>query len=438
MYALVYRAPVIAVCIVTEGKDVAPAEVAPEDENAAARLPLRPTASCKVVRSLAGVKEGETITVSVTPAIRRTPSIVLNKDEKWLLFMRGQRQGRYPLVRASKVVEDKVTGFHIKKSDYGLVVADGEMPLEEAIAAVTKAVNDHAAAVNYDVSLEAKTDDELLADIGDNEELNLKIVRALASRRACPSIMKLAKTAPPDRRVHLSIIHALGQCPGEGSEEVLIGLLKSKEIVIISGAARSLATLKSKRALEPLLEVARAQQGLLPFEIARALAATGDPKAIEPLLEARKQAMAADDEAPAGRKHPWLGAEYLRLLGDFDDPRVTEVAREEVKSADRTAVLVAADILHRRGDPTGVKRLVAMLEEDTSYPNQSIIIAKLKDLKAIDAAPALIKLLDSQNPRIGSQVANALRQITAGEDGCPGCGEDAAKWQEWWDKRKGE
>lgn len=438
MYTLMYRAPVIAVCTVIEGNDVSPAETAPETEEAPAKPPLRPTASCKVVRSLAGVKEGETITVSVIQMTGRAPSIVLKTDEKWLLFMRAQQQGTYPVVRAGKVVEDKVTGFQIRESADGPVVIDGEMPLEEAIAAVTKAINNHAAAIKYDVSPEAKADAQLLADIGDNGELNLKIVRALGTRRACPQLLTLLGRLTPGSRLQLTVMGALGQCPGEATEDALIALLKSENPVVSNGAAQSLATLGSKRALQPLLEIARAEKGVLSYNIARALAATGDPQAIEPLLEARRRIMAADEEAPTARKQPWLRVIYLRLLGEFDDPRVMEAAKEELKSGDRAAVLVAADILHRHGDPAGVKQLVATLEEDTSYANQSSIIIKLRDLKAIDAAPAIIKILRSQNIRLRALAANALRQVSVEEDGCRGCGEDAEKWQEWWDKRKAQ
>jgi len=438
MYTLVYRAPVIAVCVVIEGNDVSPAEPAPEAEETTAKRPLRPTASCKVVRSLAGVEEGETITVSVIKMTGRALSIVLKKDEEWLLFMRAQQQGRYPVVRAAKVVADNVTGFKVEKSDDGPVITDGEMPMEEAIAAVTKAIADHVAAAEYDVSPEAKTDAQLLADIGDNEELNLKIVRALGIRKACPQLLTLLQGLTPGSRLHLTVMGALGQCPGDATEDVLIGLLKSNNRAVSNSAAQSLATLGSKRALQPLLEIARAETGILSYNIARALAATGDPQAIEPLLEARRRIMAAaDDGEPGPGTQPWLRVIYFRLLGEFDDPRVLEVASEELKSADRAAVLVAADILHSHGDPAGVKRLVALLEEDSSYGNQSSIIVKLRDMKAIDAAPAIIKLLQSQNVRLRALAANALRQMTAGEDGCAGCGEDAAKWQEWWDKREG-
>jgi HEAT repeat protein len=427
VYALMSVAPVIAVCQVTEGSAA---------EQPGGVAPAQPVATCKVVRALTGIKDGETIKVNLLVLPGRAPSVVLKTDEKWLLFLRAQQQGQYALVRGAQVVNDRLTDFQITKSDMGQVIAPGEMPLADGIAALTKAIDDHAAATKYDLSPAAKTDDQRVADIGDNDELNLRIIGALAGRRACPQLLQLAQGPLAASHLRLSIIYALEQCPGDATENLLIGLLKSNDIVLVSAACRSLATLKSKRDLEPLLEIARTTQGVLPFDVARALAATGDPRAIEPLLQARDRAIKEDEAAPNGRRHPWLRAEYLRLLGDFDDPRVNAAIADDLKSDDLSVVLVAANLLYQRGDHSGIDRLSALLEADTSYANQAPIIAAFINMKAIEATPALIKLLASTDAVVRAQAANALRQLSREGEGCAGCGEDAAQWQEWWEKQK--
>jgi HEAT repeat protein len=428
---LIVRSPVVALCVITEGNDAAPAENEVEADEPPAKRPLRPTANCKVVRAVAGVREGATLTLSVGIATGRKPPLILKQDEQWLLFMGAQRQGRYPVIRAAQVEGDQVTGFRVRESDYGPIVSDGRMPLDEALAAVTKAVDDHVAAANYDTSPDAKSADELLGDIGNNDELNRKIVGALAERRACPQLLALLNMPPPGLLLHTATIRGLGQCPGEANEDALIALLTSERPAIAGAAAEALAELKSSRALEPLLAIARAETGVLSHSVARALAATGDPRALEPLLEARKRMIAEEDKAGPTSTQPWRRADYLGMLRGFDDPRVREAAKEELQSDNYAVVVLAAEMLHERGDPAGIDRLLAMLEQDTSYVGQSIIVGALTRMKDEKAVPGLIKLLGAtQDANLRRRAADALGVIT-GEQ----FGEDAAGWQEWWDQR---
>jgi HEAT repeat protein len=151
---------------------------------------------------------------------------------------------------------------------------------------------------------------------------------------------------------------------------------------------------------------------------AGALGAIKDPAAVEPLIAALK-----DTDADVRGYAAWA----LRRIGD---ERAVEPLIAALNHTDATMREGAVWALGYIKDPRAVKPLIAALK-DTDGAVRSWAAQALGGIKDPRTVEPLIAALKDRDASLRGDAARALTSIT-GVD----YGQDAEKWQKWWDENK--
>jgi len=198
-------------------------------------------------------------------------------------------------------------------------------------------------------------------------------------------------------------------------------------------AARALLARHDPRAL-PILEAAAQQEGDPTLRaLARGILCTLTDSTLRAAPHAPLLLASLATEVQDSELNEFVRGESLRLLGALRAPQAQPLAESLVKSSSLPLREAAITTLGTLADsPRTVSPLLAALQDNDPYIRQAAA-AGLGTLKNPTAIPPLIAVLGKEPVTIVRRAAaTALWQLTGQQ-----FGEDAARWQAWWQRKNG-
>ena len=214
----------------------------------------------------------------------------------------------------------------------------------------------------------------------------------------------------------------LGQSKDPRAVDALLPDLKDPDWKVRRNAAQALGTLKTTEAVDGLLEVLKDRVATVRERAAVALGRIKDPQTITALIEA------VIEQKDAKHIHVNEGAyQAVRKFGKKAGPALMDAVKVNENiylvqlladskyevgvdfliglagSSDPTMRRVALTSLGKRDEPRVIEFLLGVLEND-DLETQTLAIQALENLKAVDAAPRLLDLLEGDQllgPRAG-------------------------------------
>lgn len=205
--------------------------------------------------------------------------------------------------------------------------------------------------------------------------------------------------ADPNPRRRWEMAAALARVAVDRDELMtLVGALADKEPFVRWQAGQTLATLRSRAALESLLQALRTPPMARQAAAAEALGTLGDKRAVPALLEATRS------------RHVGVRASAIEALGHIGAtdaiPLLLQMLRDEAAGVRRAA----AWALGQLGDPSAVDALAVRLNDAQEHVlvRQSAAWALAKmDVNSV-AVAALTRALDDPDPQVRWYAAQGL------------------------------
>ncbi|RLE38497.1 hypothetical protein DRJ17_03790 [Candidatus Woesearchaeota archaeon] len=311
-------------------------------------------------------------------------------------------------IKSEKAIEPLIEA--LKDEDAGVreeaAEALGSIKSEKAIEPLIEALKDEDAGVRIEVAKalgsikSEKAIEPLIEALKDeNAGVRIKAAKALGSIRSEKAIKPLIEALKDeDAGVREEAAAALGWI---GRVKPLIKALKNKNKDIRIGAARALGSIRSERAIEPLIEVALKDKN---WEVRKGAAAAlgyiGSERAVEPLIE-----VALKDENIGVRESA------AAALGSIKSERAVELlikALEDEKIGVRAS---AATALGYIGNERAIEPLieVALKDENRYVRNRAadaLTVIKQGDIERIRALiPQYLQVYyTTEEFRIASQI----------------------------------
>jgi HEAT repeat protein len=186
----------------------------------------------------------------------------------------------------------------------------------------------------------------------------------------------------PDYRVRLRTIYALVERGhGEGAQ-VLLPLLRDRELPVRLAVIGALGTLADPQAFEPLVACLAAPISLERKQAVQALVALGDPRRRDAFLDALKT-----------EPNPKVRAVLIKALSVFPEEEILETLMEQLTDRDEDVRAVAAIALGKMGQLRAIPALQQMTLTDT---NQETSIHGLWELNSSVAKRAIHMILHSE------------------------------------------
>jgi HEAT repeat protein len=253
----------------------------------------------------------------------------------------------------------------------------------------------------------------------------------------------------------------LGWIGGEGTADLLLGMLNDAAPEIRAGAADGLGRLGDRRAVEPLLKALHDNNPAVRARAARALGRLADPRAIEPLVETtlkdvidevsvrsaealarlgdplavkglvaalqdkntetRRRAVRALGKlkgpqtleplaAAAKDQNATVREEAVQALGKLDDSRSTDILVEALRDSSPDVRSAAATLLSQSRDARAVEPLMAALADANAGVRSSVIKA-LGEIGDRRAGPRLLPLLQEKDASMRQAAAESLALV---------------------------
>jgi HEAT repeat protein len=151
---------------------------------------------------------------------------------------------------------------------------------------------------------------------------------------------------------HDELARSLGWLNDKSSIDLLIGVLKRKNLKGVAGSIWSLGQMKAGKAVDPMIAMIKSGDRRLRHHIIAALGSIGDQRAIEPLIELLYVS----------------GAKYSRAvgsaLGKIGGDKVKKFIDDNLDSGDPGRVMAAGTALLKIKDKSMVKTAVKLLDHD--------------------------------------------------------------------------
>ena len=192
---------------------------------------------------------------------------------------------------------------------------------------------------------------------------------------------------------------------GKPAVELLIQALKDEDYQVRGGAAEALREIGDKRAVEPLINVLKADKNShVRWGAAVALGEIGDKRAVEPLINALK----ADKDSRRGAAN---------ALGELKDTRAVEPLINVLKADKDFHVRgSAANALGEIGDPRAIEPLIHALKDDNGEVRDKVAnaLGEIGDSRAIEPLiqaqeDELVRPIEAKFKEIGDSMTYGIR-----------------------------
>ena len=300
-----------------------------------------------------------------------------------------------------RAVEPLINALKADKSEYArrqIAQALGELGDPMAIEPLIQALRDEDSSLR---EVAAKSLDKL----GWNPGEDIAKVYYLIAKKQWKEFTKIGKQAveqliqtlkDEDSQVRDGAAQALGEIGDKRAVEPLINVLKAdKNFYVRGGAANALGKLKDTGAVEPLINALKADKNsYVRGGAANALGKLKDTRAVEPLINALK----ADEDS-----HVRWGA--ANALGELKDTGAVEPLINALKADEDSEVRwVAAQALGEIGDPRAIGPLIQA---------QEALNQALQDQVTRQIVTSFKELGDPMTCLIIECISNALEKIKA-------------------------
>ncbi|MHC4605973.1 MAG: HEAT repeat domain-containing protein [Planctomycetota bacterium] len=227
----------------------------------------------------------------------------------------------------------------------------------------------------------------------------------LDAKEAAADIVPMLKD--DDIEVRLTAEYTIRRLGGDGAVPGLVPLLEDEDWIVRFLALRLIRNLRAKEAMPALVPLLKDENGSIRVAAFRALRRSGfrDEKGELPALlkdknsEVRLAALRVLVDLVPPQK-----AQRRRAVGR----KVFALLKDENRRIRRLALRY---VLERPAIGKGAKDLIPLLKEEVSCP---VAIEGLLSLKARDATPHVVPLLESPDPRVRRSACDALRIWIAG------------------------
>lgn len=258
----------------------------------------------------------------------------------------------------------------------------------------------------------------LIASLGDpDSNVRAPVASALARSRDPRARAALeAALRHPDPKRRSEAAYALEGAAGD-TLETWISALRDSDYRVQTSAVGKLGDFRDPRAVDALISIVRdaSRDRVLRAQAVESLGKIGDSRAIDPLISFFRTEFNHRDVA-------------IEALKKIKDPRVVDVFVDLLAGP---SGFLAAEVLGDLGDRRAVEPLILALSTAKNGLTRPIVEAldKLADPRAIEP---LIRVIE--DPRLcfcTSEAAAALAKLTG-----QFFGRDAARWRQWWEKRR--
>ena len=269
----------------------------------------------------------------------------------------------------------------------------------------------------------------------------------LGAKDIAPRLLKIARATDGELFTQMAAYEALGDLKEQGAFDFLVAELKSNDKK--ASAARGLGKLGDIRAVAPLITALQEDPEAATWAL---LQLPPDPRTIDPLLDilhngnflegVQQRIYAAEALArfPDERilfdfcqvlhqnshtkKEP-LKRTLIHLLGERKDPRAVRTLIRFTYSASTDPYAMLLNISNKPA-------LIRFTYSDSTDPGVAVeatwALGEIGDARAI---PALINVVNDDNPDVRTAAADSLQKLTG-----QNYGNDHARWVAWWTKTK--
>ena len=414
-----------------------------------------------------GKIKGDEVVDPLIKALKDDDRAVVRKNAAWALGEIGGEKVIGPLIRA------------LRKDDVGIVrneaaVALGNIATKKATGALVKTLKSdkyetarkNAAWALSQIKDEAAVDDliDVLSDKGKSEEereseaVIEQVMNALVNIGS-PSVEPLIGLLDHEQAyVRARAAHCLGQIADTSALEALTKAALEDESPMVRGYAISaIASLKTRKAVEPLLKVLGSED---EWKTNKAKAAEGlgklrDERGVDPLLRCLRSGVIEVMEAAAtalgeirdyrafdellklaGSTDPSVRIAAITALGEFGDPAAEDVLLKPLNGELTSQTLpiweAAVEALGKIGSRKAVPRLMSILE-DRSLPSslRAKAAAALGEIGDERAIPILLDRVrdKTEYDEVWQEVATALGKLRVEEAAGPIAERAADTWE---------
>lgn len=260
--------------------------------------------------------------------------------------------------------------------------------------------------------------------LGDeNEDVRAGATRALGKigSEAIPALVQALGNE--DKNVHEAAAKALGAI-GPEAVPALIQAMGDEDEVVRRAAAEAVGWIgqEAVEAIPPLIQALEDEDSSVRWAAAVALGNIGPEEGVVPAL-----IQALEDENSDVRK---VAAGALERIG----PEAVDAVPALIQALEDESVQVRKAAVGALGGIGPEEGVVLALTQALEDEHADVRWAAIKALERIGpeegAVPALIQALGDEERQVRKAAAGALETIT-GQD----FGEDADRWQEWWEKQ---
>lgn len=218
-------------------------------------------------------------------------------------------------------------------------------------------------------------------------------------KSAVPSLIEIAESGDPGEI--LSAVVALGKIKDKRAIEVLSAIVQQQSPMLRCHAAEALGEIGDSKGLKALALALEDEDSNVRVNAASAMLKIPDERMAKPLIKA------LSDTDPQVRM---CAAITLGNCGDKSAvPHLVKLLDED----DGGIVVAACESLGKLGDKTSVNRLIELLvppEEGQDPTILSKTIDSIRRIRTPEAVPALLDLLDTEDPVIRQKVVEAIGQ----------------------------
>lgn len=245
----------------------------------------------------------------------------------------------------------------------------------------------------------AKLLDQFLAgEVGINQVVNRVTFLGEQAFASAELVDQLKRTGEPKRRGQMLDALASFGVADEDVEKVFIRALTSDDVSHVISAVRGLGKIKSKKAVQPLVDLLSSKVLGVRREAARALGELRQAKAGAALVKAAK----TEDDLETR-------AIMLVSTGRSGDAKQTAALEAFLSESSESARLAAAQALCILGQPKGVKYAEKLLESKDRFERvQGVLLFEGAPAKA--ASVVLTKALQDSDDKVRANAARVLYQ----------------------------